>query len=287
MFCNKKSQTWSTVGKIILILIVAVVILLVVDPLLKGGKRGSDIASCKNWAVLQSAIKEPVTGSKLKELKNPCVTFQDKLEGDEYKSYDIIAKGMYDTWNMYGQGKVDFFSDWGDWFKKNTYCFIGDEIKIDKDRKFDVDVFEEYLSNNYPPNSEITYAEFFTGAKNTKLDFGSGNIDLKKDEKLYIMFTVKKMYELPTWGDFGKSTALGCVVGGAIGGYIGLHGGLVLAIPVAWGGCKLGLIISYGYKIIGTIGQADKLYPGLFLITSKDTSSLERVCDGGLHYKPK
>lgn len=281
MFFNKKSQSYSTLGKIILILLVAIFILLVVDPLLKGGERGSDIAACKNWAVLQSAIKEPVTGSRLKEFKNPCVTFQDKLKGDEFEQYDIIARGMYDTWNMYGQGKVDFFSDW-DWGTKNTNCLIGDEIKIDKDRKWNIDTFEEFLSDNYPPNSEITYAEYLTGTKNTKLDFGSGSINLEKDEKIYIIFTVEKKIN----GDYGiiVSSLPGCFAGAKVGAIIGGTVSIgTLALPASALGCGIGGIISFGGYVIG---HSNELYPGLFIVTQKDLSSLKKECDGGLHYKP-
>ena len=198
MFCNKKSQSWSTLGKIILILLVAVVILLVVEPILKGGEKGSDIAACKNWAVLQSAVKDPVFGVRLAELKNPCVTFQDKAKGDEEEVYDIIASGMYDVWNMYGQGKVDFFSDkilnplkTG----SNLYCFIGNEISFDKNIELEslkIDVLEEFLSSNYPPNSEVTYAEFFTGAKESTIDFGESNIEINPSEKMYVIFAIEK-----------------------------------------------------------------------------------------------
>src|SRR3989344_1648214 len=197
MFCNKKSQSWSTLGKIILILLVAVVILLVVEPMLKGGEKGSDIAACKNWAVLQSAVKDPVLGVRLAELKNPCVTFQDKAKGDEEEIYDIIASGMYDVWNMYGQGKVDFFSNRISPLEtgSNLYCFIGNEISFDKNIELEslkIDALEEFLSNNYPPNSKATYAEFFTGAKESTIDFGEGDIEINPSEKLYVIFAIEK-----------------------------------------------------------------------------------------------
>ena len=308
MFSNKGD--FSDLKNIILIIFVAVILLLIIDPIIKGGSRGSDIASCKNWAVLQSAIKDPALGIKLKDLKNPCTTFQEELKGKEYDIYETLAKGMHDTWKMYGQGKIDFFSDW-DWFESDTYCFVGDEIKIDKieekDKKLNIDKFEEYLSNTYVPKSEITYAEFFTGAENINLDFGSDNIELKKDEKLYVMFTIKKINKelYNELFGFNKEALIkggivsggGCIGGGItgakIGGIIGFFAGLGVASPatgpsgaVIGGtiGCVVGMVST---TTLYSIGYADDLYPGLILVSQKDLSSLEESCDGGIHYKPK
>ena len=285
MFSNKGD--FSDLKNIILIIFVAVILLLIMPIIIKGGSKGSDIASCRNWVVLQSAIKDPALGIKLKDLKNPCTTFEDELK-DKKDDYEVLAKGMHDTWKMYGQGKIDFFSDW-DWGIKNTYCFVGDEIKIDEDRTINIGKFEEYLSNTNVPKSEITYAEFFTGTENTNLDFGSENIELKKGEKLYIMFIVKKA---GIWGPgkFVKIDILGCTVGGAIGGTIGTA---TIPIPLigtligAGKGCIWGMVISEGIHLTTIPGQAEELYPGLILVSSKDTKSLEKECDEEVYYNPK
>ena len=307
MFFSKKGD-FSDLKNIILIIFVAVILLSIMNMIIKGGSRGSDIASCRNWVVI-SSIKDPAIGALKLDLKNPCTTFQDKLEGDEYDVYETLAKSMHDTWKMYGQGKIDFFSDW-DWGKKNTYCFVGDEIKIDKNikiKELDINKFEEYLSNTYVPKSEITYAEFFTGAENINLDFGSDNIELKKDEKLYVMFTIKKINKelYNELFGFNKEALIkggivsggGCIGGGItgakIGGIIGFFAGLGVASPatgpsgaVIGGtiGCVVGMVST---TTLYSIGYADDLYPGLILVSQKDLSSLEESCDGGIHYKPK
>ncbi len=284
MLYNKKGD-FTDLKNIILIILVAVVLILIMPTIIKGGSRGSDIASCRNWAAINS-VKDPVAGAIKIDTKNPCTTFQDELNGDKYDMYETLAKGMHDVWKMYGQGKIDFFSDW-DWFGKDTYCFVGDEIKIEEDTTIEINGFKEYLSDTYVPKSEITYAEFLTGAENTKLDFGKDNIELKKDEKLYIMFTVKKA---GVWGlgQVVKMDILGCAVGGTIGGTIGTATiPLVGTIIGAGKGCLWVMAISEGIHLTTLPGQAEELYPGLILVSSKDTKSLEKECDGGIHYNPK
>ena len=193
MFWDKKGDfKYGNLAKIILVLIIAIIIIYATATLTAGSKRGADIAACKAWTVFQSSVKVPIVGIQLKDFKNPCVTFKDELKGEEEEVHETIANGMHDTWKMYGEGRIDFFSDW-DWLSKNTYCFIGNEIKIIDNKevkKLNIDKFEKYLSNNYPPNSKYTYAEFLTGTQNTNLDFGIDEIPLNKNDKLYILFTV-------------------------------------------------------------------------------------------------
>jgi len=294
MFYNKKGNI-NTIVVIISLLLAAVFIILATTNLSKGASRGADIEACRNWAVTQSFLKEPTTGIILKDLESPCVTFKDKLKGNKYEVYETLAKGMHDVWKMYGKGESDFYSDWNWGFDKNTHCRIGDEISIEKKElkvdEIDLDGFEEYLSDTYLPNSEQTYAEFFMNAKGAKIDFGSRKIDLVDNDKIYILFTVKKMPSLE--GVLTKSTkfgVLGCVIGGGIGGAVGT---VTIPIPLvgtaigAVKGCGWGLLASGGISVASIAGQADKLYPGLIVISGEDASSLKEKCDGGFYYKPK
>ena len=231
----------------------------------------------QSWAVTQSAVK--IADIKIKEFSNPCVTFQSKLKGNnEDEVYDILARSMHDVWKMYGQGKVDFYSDWNLGTKK-TYCLIGDEITIDKKKlknvdSINIDEFEEFLSNNYPPNSEETYAVYFTGAENTKLDFGSGDINLNENNKLYVIFTVLKRRGFFNPGEDWTSIGVGCV-GGVVVGLVTGPGVLV----TGGAGCIIGFVTSQ-------IVRAPDLYPGLLLVSEENIQSLEKKCNGGFHYNP-
>ena len=122
MFWDKKGDfKYGTLAKIILVLIIGVIIIYATYMIAVGSGKGADIAACKAWTVFQSSIKDPALGIPLANFQNPCVTFKDTVEGNKLEVYKTLADTMHDTWKMYGQGKIDFFSDW-DWFKKNTYC---------------------------------------------------------------------------------------------------------------------------------------------------------------------
>ena len=197
MFCNKKGD-WSSFKNIIILLLVAAILIPLTYIILNEGSRSADIAACKNWVILQSSTKiVPGVGVLIKELNIPCTTFQDKAKGEKYEVYETIAKSMYDVWNMYGRGEIDFLTDksWFAQFDSNVYCFIGDEISFDENIKInsmDVNDFEDYLSHNYPEKSESTYSEFFMKAENSDIDFGDGTIEIDPSEKLYIIYAVEK-----------------------------------------------------------------------------------------------
>jgi len=66
--------------------------------------------ACKNWVNMESKTK--IAGANLPSLfDSPCVTFSDKIT-KKNEIEETLANNMYDCWNMYGSGKLDFFSDW-------------------------------------------------------------------------------------------------------------------------------------------------------------------------------
>ena len=194
MSLDKKGDLkYSTLGKIILVLIIAVILIYATSLISSNSKRGADIAACKAWTVFQSAVKDPVIGRTWKEFQNPCITFKDAAEGNRIEVYKLLSDGMHDVWKMYGEGEIDFFTDRG---LGETNCFIGDEITFDKDigiDSIDMDGFEDYLAHQYPPNADYTYSEFFLRAEDAEIDFGYGNIEINPEDKVYIVFIVHKI----------------------------------------------------------------------------------------------
>lgn len=288
MFYNKKGLAYARLATILLILIGSFFLIKISIDLVSGGKKGAEIAACQSWVVTQSAIKD----IQIMEISNPCVTFQSKLKGNRDEVYDILARSMHDTWKMYGQGKIDFFSEW-DFGEKKTHCLIGVEITIDKKKlevdNINIDEFEEFLSNNYPPNSEETYAVYFTGAKNTKIETitSTNEIDLKNNKKIYSIFTLKKA-GIDTETKYGKIKgraflAVGCAVGVKYGGPIGAVFGFGIPGGIAGGaiGCAAGIIVTTGIRIAGS---AEKVYPGILIVPGENIPSLEKECI--VHYNP-
>jgi hypothetical protein len=308
MFWDKKGDfKYETLAKIILVLIIGVIIIYATNIIVSGSGKGADIAACKAWTVFQSSIKDPVLGVPLKNFQNPCVTFKDTIKGNKLKIYKTLADTMHDTWKMYGEGKVDFFTDRG---LGSTSCFIGDEIKIGKtdlkENKIDIDDFEKWLSHNFPPNADYTYSEYFLGTKDTEIDFGSGEFEMNEDEKLYTVFIVEKRYpstiegKLEVLGNGLWKTGSLLLFGGAkIGTATTLTrapvGGMTVAGKIYKGGqfmpkttVKGVNLITIGLLVAGTFSYAlsdqSVMIPSIAILEGKDV--IEQSCDS-VHYNPK
>jgi len=275
----------SSLSKLILALLaIAIILLFVINFIPFLGDSGSKTA-CKNWANMQSRTK--IAGIKIPVIfDSPCITFSDKIK-DKTKINKQLAEAMYDCWDMYGEGKVDFFSDWDSWLS-DTYCIVCNEIEVDKkiDTTLDIDDFEEYLSNHNPPFHEETYAGYFLGPDHSSIDFGSGTINIKKEEPLYILFTINKHREPMKFGGSDMVLAGSFCVAGAqaaagVGAIITFFAGGVGAIPGAAAGCGIGLLSGV---VVSFTSHADVLYPSIFLASGKDV--LEKGCDD-YYYKPQ
>ncbi|MFH1209164.1 MAG: hypothetical protein V1663_00020 [archaeon] len=260
------------------------ILLLGIAYLFLGLGNNSEKAACKNWVNLQASTKP--AGIQVSSIKSPCVTFEETIKKDnnEQEIYETLARSMYDCWDMYGRGKIDFFSDW-DSFQGDTHCRICTKINVDQDinGKINIDRFEEYLSKHNAPGHEESYAEFFLGSKNTKVDFGSGDINLDYSIPLYIVFTVSK-----SRGSIGPSGGELAVAGGACwnAGQIGLFIGSFFPIPGASiiggvGGCALGFV---GSSIYSVTSHKTVLHPSLIFFTGKEV--IDIGCDD-TYYNPK
>jgi len=300
MYYNKKGD-WDSFKNIILLLLVAAILIPLTYIILNEGSREAEIAACKNWAILQSATKvvSGPAGIPIVNINVPCMTFHDEAKKDKDIIYKTIADGMYDVWNMYGRGEIDFLSDKSflGRLKSNIFCFIGDEISFDENteiKQINIDDFEDYLSHNYPDKSESTYSEFLLNAENADIDFGDGTIEISPSERLYIIYAVEKkassdlkdvlintgkgaLYSFFTIS-LSKSSLTGKKVTGRV-----LAGGKKFTGKILSG--KGGLILG----TLGTIGYVASdqsvMIPSLLVIQGDDI--IKAGCKEGIHYKPK
>ncbi len=307
MSLNKKGIEWETVSKFIFALIVIALLWVLIvglgDFLYGTGNK----AACQNWVYRNSvtAIKEIA-----EDLENsPCVTTEETIKSfkNENELYEKLAKNMYDCWDQYGKGEIDFYSDIG-WIDKELYCRICSEIKFEENiknnlKEIDVDNFEIYLNNHNPPNHKETYSDFFTKSENSKIDFGEGKISL--DNSIYTMFTAYKGGDYSKEGFFDKLilTPLALFVGSsqipgagkipkALGGLVKYN--KVVEIPgvtqgiaqTVKGGSVTGLAILY-IGVAGATFLTDQsvLYPSLILLPSDSPNINE--CDAGIYYNPE
>lgn len=289
MFLDKKGDA-KTVRNLLLLLIVAVILISFTIKfgafLYSEGNR----EACYNWAVLQSSKpigKVPVLGTKGVEFQSPCITTSEVIKTNkEEEIYEQLAQNMYLCWDQYGEGKIDFYSNW-DWGAANTHCRICSEIKINNKitrDNIDIDEFEGYLSNNNPPTHEETYAEYFLGTENAQIDFGSGKLEFDKEIPFYTVFSIVKHKR----DGIVKPTAIAagtCAVGISLGAKIGVilapfTGGV--SIPTVAGiGCILG-VASSGIAYYG--GSSEVLYPTILLFSEK--KAIDEGCDD-IYYNPQ
>ncbi|MEK6835851.1 MAG: hypothetical protein AABX55_02400 [Nanoarchaeota archaeon] len=285
MFLNKKG-VFENISNLILLIIIAIII---IGVFLIGYKTflfsAGNVAACKNWVNIQATpfLKE------VADLASPCVTTEEVIKDDDKnKIYEQLARNMYTCWDQYGKGEVDFYSNID--FLGSDHCRICSEIKIDeslKNKEIDIDDFEIYLSTKRPPNHRETYAEFFTKAKEAKLNFGEGSLTLESGKKLYSAFVISKSTINPETVIIPGSTEVafaigGCVVGGKLGGVAGsIFPGIGNAIGAA-GGCAIGII---GGQIARAVGYADYIYPSITLFTETNVK-LEDIC-GSIYYNPQ
>lgn len=307
MRLNKKGIGWETVSKwifaLIVIAILWVLILNLGDFLYGTGSK----AACQNWVYRNSVnyVKEVFSGGQ-----SPCLTTEETINDlDRNKVYEKIAQNMYTCWDQYGQGESDFYSNI-DWGPRNLYCRVCSEIKFSDDvkqkiKEIDVDEFEIYLNDHNPPNSKITYADFFIKAENSKIDFGEGKIPL--DQNLYTMFTAYKVGDYSGGGLFNKlvTAPLSVIVGGSqipgagkavkgIGGLVkfktsgipGPYSGTGTASTITKGGGWIGLAIVYvGVAGMSFLNDGSVLLPSITLLSADSPKISE--CDAGIYYNPE
>jgi len=285
---------------IIAILVIAIILIYIGMNLIPTLSKASDKSSCKNWANMQS--RASIAGVQLPSLlESPCVTSLGEIDTDkEAIVYNQLANSMYDCWDMYGEGKLDFFSDF-DWGSSDTHCLVCEEIEIKKGLDFtvDLDEFEEYLSNNNPPNHAQTYSEFFLGAENAKIDFGDkGILEVQGGIPIYTMFVVNKRSAGAEQGIEGMFLTIGnsfvktvtTIVVGELSipflakGTLKASGALA---KHAVGGVKGNWIAAAVVLIAGTttyaLADGSQLFPSLFLVAGED---LVDQCKDTF-YKPK
>jgi len=300
---NKKAD-FNDLKDIIIVLISFIVLTLVAVYLSSFFTSTGSKKACETWVNLQST---PVLKDTL-NLKSSCVTTEITIKNEKKEEiYKNLADNMYDCWDQYGGGDIDFYSDIN-WFQKDTYCRICSTIKVSSDleqsrREFDLDDFEKYLANNNPPGHTESYAEFFVRAKNAQLDFGQGTITLDPSTNLYTIFLVNKGADWSKGGIFNKfvvipgATILGIgQIPGASSGIKGL-GGLIKfksAIPLGGtitktapvlGKTGWGLLIIYVASAgLAVAADGSILHPSLTLLPA-DSPKIQE-CDAGIYYEP-
>ncbi|MBU1204033.1 MAG: hypothetical protein KKG60_03125 [Nanoarchaeota archaeon] len=283
MLKNKKGD-WKALSAIILAVVFAIIVLGFLMPNLSSlMTSGSNKQACKTWVSLQARTK--IAGFKVAEMKNPCITEKKDLKVNEEKPnemYKSLADSMYDCWDMYGQGKIDFFSEWKTPFSKGpTYCILCSRITVDKQGTLDMKEFGEYLNSHNPPNHQETYAQFLLNSENGILDVGANKISLDSNDPVYVMLRIVKA-NAHEW----KKAAVAGGVGTIIAGELAFTGALLVGTGI---GAPVGVIALAAGAIIYTttvFSGAEVFIPTLTIVSGKDL--VKQGCgENNIYYNPR
>ncbi|MEW6063493.1 MAG: hypothetical protein AB1571_03955 [Nanoarchaeota archaeon] len=270
---HKKAVSMHVVELILIVLVLSLVIFFVVYIFKPGIETTSSKSACEQSVLLKAKAKAvPGVSSKV-DLQ--CETTKIEIDEINEKSTKKIADAMYDCWGQFGEGKVDFLSDW-DFGGVDTFCFICSKIEFDasiKENKIDLGI---YLNENNPPLHNVSYSVYLTGTKGAFTNIPEIK-EITADKPLYVLFFANKGSDLMTrlkviGGGTATGTFLGCagglIVGSAFGG-IGVIPGFVI-------GCKSGAAVGAVISSVVSLGEETKYYPGLYV--TNDEKDVVGIC---------
>ena len=264
---------------LIILLVAAVAIFLLMPKIYEVMIKTSDRESCRTSVDLRAGTK---IADKLILTDLSCKTQEKKINSKNEKDiYEELAYAAYDCWYQFGEGEVDFLTDY-DWGYGNNWCFICSRFDFDRkvQQEFsNLDGFYDYLSKEKIPldDKQQTFLEYMNADASEKLDPPDISMDIDTSEPFYVVFFGDKRQnfwkdmmenaDAFEWGVFGAS----CWAGGAAGATLGVVGGPFAPITVPVGvivGCLGGAIIGGSVEMMGRktefhsmvyLGNADEI----------------------------
>ncbi len=219
----KKGMEMST----LVVIIVALAGLLVMGYSLKSiadvTQGTTDKQVCKQSIELRATTKlKFISETQTIDIPIKCKSKNDfiKNENDFKKINQIIANDMYDCWDQFGEGKLDFLFS-RDFFD-NTYCFVCSKISVANTSLQNKDIIGlgDYLKNEEIPNLGQTYANFLYPEKVVKemSSFTTNSLSIQDylnnfnkipiKEPIYILYAVKRT-SIPKLSLLGSGVGLG------------------------------------------------------------------------------
>ncbi len=172
-------------GHLLEILIFAVGLIVVVGAsvlLVRNLENISDLSVVRTKVELAARTKELALGATVGPANFQCNTKREYLvEKDFVKLTDKIKKRTYDVWYAYGEGKIDFVSDWADeyfTYVENPACYVcyivSNSEEFDKDENWNK--FLVGKNNKYWEKDEL-FRPFYYYDPERKVEFLTGEYD--------------------------------------------------------------------------------------------------------------
>jgi len=273
---NKRGVGEREIAIIIITLVVFVGLFFLTKAIIDNASGVSSRKACETSVDLRA--KGKIAGHTL--LSNlECETYNSTIDDtNEEIIKETIATEMFSCWNMFGEGEVDFLSDY-DFGKGDNWCHICSRIEFGDDVPM-INDFDGYLRDTEIPIIGESFYSYIYGEENSKvIDPLSGKVDLKTDETLYVVFFADKRKDF--WEDFNNidktetATVIGsCLAvgkaGAIIGSVVGTPGVGTLAGAVI--GCGSGMLIGYTVEAVARkTDYVSALYVG-------DSNKVIEVC---------
>lgn len=200
---NKKAQISIPISWIILIsgfvILGAFIITNLYPSITKEAGHSSCALSVENAAVIANTrpagfqLQGIKSFKELKGCKTEDYTGKNSIsETDPEKIHLMLSESLYNCWNDFGQGKLDFLKD----FTIGNYCHICSKFKFDNDAEVSELSLLTYMYKTEPYKTnfrELSLTDF-DGQKNKAISQST----IKKDQKLYtVLIATKVAQETP------------------------------------------------------------------------------------------
>ncbi|MBS3155085.1 hypothetical protein J4404_01155 [Candidatus Woesearchaeota archaeon] len=261
---DKRAMSMTVLVTLIVLLAGAVVLMFATSSISGVIKSSSDKEACKQSVLLNSQKLTSILNIPLK-CKSQDQTI--KNENDLKNAKEIIAKGMYNCWNQFGEGKLDFMGE-----DSGVFCFICNKIGFDDSLKGkNIIGLGQYLKEEQVPLLGKTYAEYL----NWENDLNEIN-NIPIDNPLYIFYvfdTTNYLFMRP----MGVKTTLGNFAYGCIGGAaVGVWAFGVGALPA----CAVGAGLYGGGRIGFNVANKDKIKFEPSLLIAWGPEDVVNICKG-------
>ena len=263
------------------VLVVLIVTLAGLIVMMYGLKTWSDITKdvtskevCKQSVQLKATTKLSITPeTEFVDIPLRCSTdykfIKSKKDLENVKK--LIANDMYDCWDQFGKGEIDFLFHRD--FSGETYCFLCSKIVGTDPALKDMEItgLGDYLLKEKPLGSGMTYAEFLYPKTFDKTNLNEYN-KLDLSNPIYVVYLINRGSRF----DFLGSTKLqevGIAIGAPLAGCI-VSGGLALmggiTAPFAPLFCKVGAA-GAGFLLIGEAAYNPSTdFTAQLLVTNSD-----------------
>jgi hypothetical protein len=231
------------------------------------GEESSDREACRTSVLVKAKLK--VLGKPLLTELN-CKTDFKEIKTDDLDEIRMeITKEMYDCWYEFGEGKVDFVTDWvGD-----KYVFVCSRLDFDPRIRESVDkvsgFFEFWTSKELPFRGDMTFYEYFYG-NNEKPE--SADLEVSTSEPVYVVFVGLKRNRQADLArvlfgidSISEEIGLGIILGGVSeGGSLGpIWAKALLASRFYKGDLVPFLLVGNAEDILPVLTGAGECVPGI------------------------